>query len=281
MVVVKLIGGLGNQMFQYALGYHLSIRNSASLYLDVSELLERENSIHKVVRDFELDIFNVKYRIKKPATLPTIFIKFYKQIFPIQHIQELTPTFKSEILQLKGGLYLNGFWQTEKYFKDIEAELRQHFTFKMKPDEINKLVIDKIKSTNSIAIHFRRGDYITNPQANNFHGVCPDDYYRNAISKVKEKVSKPHFFIFSDDIDWVKQSFTFKDDHTYIDFNKGKKSFEDLRLMTFCKHNIIANSSFSWWGAWLNSNKNKIVIAPQQWFKTVQTDIVPAEWTQI
>jgi len=189
-----------------------------------------------------------------------------------------------QFLALPDHSYLEGYWGSEKYFKDIENIIRKEFTLKDKPDAINQKMISRIKNCDSVSIHIRRGDYIFDEKTNKYHGVCNLDYYLKAIALVAKKVKKPYFFIFSDDIRWAKQNLHLKFPCVYVNHNIGKKDYEDLRLMSNCCHNIIANSSFSWWGAWLNKNKDKIVIAPKKWFtdKSINTkDLIPKQWLKI
>jgi len=278
MITVKLIGGLGNQMFQYAIGRHLAEKNRTALSLDISTLLKRDE-INYTPRNFELNVFNVKYSklINKPSS--SYFNKAYNKLFT-STINEKGYNYDSQVLSNKGNIYLNGFWQTEQYFKDIEEIIRKDFTFKATPNAININHIKNINAANSVSIHFRRGDYITNSSAVDFHGICEPEYYQNAINEIKNKVTNPHFFIFSDDVEWVQENFII-DNATIISNNTASDAFEDMRLMAACKHNIIANSSFSWWAAWLNNNPDKIVIAPKRWLKNIEIDIIPVSWTKI
>ena len=147
----------------------------------------------------------------------------------------------------------------------------------------NKEVLEKIKSTEAVAVHFRRGDY-TKKRVADKYGSCSVEYYKNAVEYIAEKYPNPEIFFFSDDIEWVKENLKFPYNCSYVANNTGDKSFEDLRLMSCCKHNVIANSSFSWWGAWLNNNKDKIVVAPKKWLQDssfAQDDIVPKAWIRL
>ena len=140
-------------------------------------------------------------------------------------------------------------------------------------------ILDLIHETNSVSLHVRRGDYV---KLQHIHGLCDLDYYAHAIRFITEHLTNPHFFIFSDDIQWVTNNLKIGFSHTFVDINHGHDSAWDMWLMANCKHNIIANSSFSWWGAWLNQNPNKIVVAPAQWFADgQQTDIISDDWTKI
>lgn len=278
MIIVKLLGGLGNQMFQYAIGKRLSIKNNDLLILDLTDLLKRDN-INHTPRDFELDVFNITYADKiLPGEARSFKVRFVFK-YLTNKINDAGHTFNPKILDLKRNLYLNGFWQNEKYFEGIEHIIRQDFSLKTGVLPPGDAVIKKISSVNSVSVHFRCGDYFSNPAARNFHGILGLDYYKKAIAKINGLVAAPHFFIFSDDVNWVKENFIFEGEHSFI--SGGENPVVDMHLMSVCKHHIIANSSFSWWGAWLNLSPDKIVVAPKRWFSNHQTDIIPDQWMQI
>lgn len=269
-------------MFQYCIGMHLAIKNNTYLVLDLDEVSnntkkEREHT----KRSFELDIFNVKYIDSKR-------IKFYLWVMnmlnKIKIVNEDNFNFDKAVLQLSGNICLEGYWQNENYFIDISTLVRKNFQFVPLQNDKNIQLEKIITNCESVSVHFRRGDYITNKHAENFHGICSMEYYMNAIELIEAEVKNPIYFIFSDEIGWVKQNFSTNRKTVFIEGNKDNISFEDLRLMSRCKHNIIANSSFSWWGAWLNVNKEKIVIAPNRWFESEEhklNDIVPESWIKI
>lgn len=155
---------------------------------------------------------------------------------------------------------------------------------KYKSDVTNEQVAQNILSVNAVSLHVRRGDYVSNLTINQFHGTCSLEYYNQAIAQIAKKVETPHFFVFSDDPEWVKSNLKIDYSITIVDHNNADKNYEDIRLMSLCKHHIIANSSFSWWGAWLCRNPNKIVIAPLKWFndKSINTtDLIPDGWIKI
>ncbi|MFH1863761.1 MAG: alpha-1,2-fucosyltransferase [bacterium] len=250
MITVKLKGGLGNQMFQYAFGRKLSLKRQEILKLDKS-LLQwsiRQKIIGTIVREYELGEFNIK----------------------------------AELIKDKGKNYLEGFWQSEEYFKDIRPILLKDFTLKKKTNNFLKLK-KLVSETNSVGIHFRRGDYVKRAVTGKYHGVLNFDYYRKAIEIINEKIKNPHFFVFSDDILWVKKNFITKQPVTFIGGSHKLTNPEELILMSYCRNNIIANSSFSWWGAWLNRNRHKIVLAPKRWFrkKRAESGIVPRTWIKV
>ena len=295
MIIIKLQGGLGNQMFQYAIGRKLSILNKTELKLDLNFLLDRTPRPNFTYRDYNLNIFNLKVefatqeQIKPFVNYPDnkIKIKIYTYLFLVKnnkYINEKQPTCEPDIFKLTGNIYLDGYWQTEKYFSDIKNILYNDFTIKIPQDKKNQEIAEIIKNSNSVSIHIRRGDYIENKQTYNVHGVCDLDYYNNCINLLLKQIENPRFFIFSDDHQWATENLKLDYPITFVDHNDGSKNYEDLRLMSQCKHNIIANSSFSWWGAWLNSNPEKIIIAPQKWFSVTTRnikDLIPDSWIKL
>ena len=264
MIITKLSGGLGNQMFQYSLAWHLAIRNNDDkLRFDLSEF---KNDINN--RQYGLNDFNI---IGRPLLITDI-----KE--SLLSIKQKNHYFDKSVLDKKGNLYITGTWICEDYFKDIREVLIKDFTLKKGLDERNKKMLKLIKDTNSVAIHARRTDYVNNPSTKNFHGNCSLDYYYDAIFKMEELVEDPTFFIFSDDIEWCKKKLR----SSYSIFIEGNPPHIDLELMKNCKNFIIANSSFSWWGAWLSENPDKIIIAPDKWVIGVdEGDIVPKDWMRI
>ena len=290
MIIVKLNGGLGNQMFQYALGRMLAIKNKTRLKLDLTSFYHTKKS--DTPRKYSLNVFN----------LPEDTL-FYKPILPKSTITKKIHTlisknsekknnivieknykFDKNILNSPNNTKLIGYWQSEKYFNDIEKILKNDFTFPQKTSSKNNKLINSIKKENSISIHVRRGDYVKVKKTKEYHGILGVKYYQKAIKIINNKVNKPSWYVFSDDINWCRKNIKPDKNIKYIDHNRGDKSYEDMRLMSLCKHNIVANSSFSWWGAWLNSNMSKIVIATNKWFSNVSIntdDLIPSEWKKI
>ncbi|MEI6296923.1 MAG: alpha-1,2-fucosyltransferase [bacterium] len=300
IIISRISGGLGNQMFQYAIGRNLAIKNKIELVLDTSFF--QNNKTTDTRRDFTLGYFNCNFRKinnndERNIELPnmcdlSLFGKIKRKIFRLKEnlkplnkkifITEPSFVFHPEILEIKNGCYLSGVWQTEKYFKDIENIIRKEFTLKDKPTPKTEEWIKKIEKSNSVSLHIRRGDYVSNTKTNQFHGICDVGYYLRAVKIISEKIKNPEFFIFSDDIEWAKNNLKINFP-TYFVSDKNIPDYEELIIMSRCRHNIIANSSFSWWGAWLNENKNKIVIAPQQWFNSTTNtkDLIPENWMRI
>lgn len=290
MIIVRLIGGLGNQMFQYALGRQLAVKNNTTLKLDIQAFKDYK------LRNYDLDCFNILGNIATPDDLSgfipssdRLISKIGKHISvrlkgvqQIQYIKEQTFSFQPEILDLEDNVYLDGYWQSEKYFFDIKNIIRKDFTVKLPPDPINESIMKEIAECESVSIHIRRGDYVSNPITNQYHGFLGLEYYQKAIRLILEKVGSPHFFVFSDDPEWASENIKTDSPITYIKHN-GDKNYEDLRLMSTCKHHIIANSSFSWWGSWLSRNEEKTVIAPKKWFNAILDikDIYLDSWHKI
>ncbi len=290
MIIVKLLGGLGNQMFQYALGKSLALRNNTKLFLDEKDLLD--HSQPHVNRDFELSVFSLSPRFAKEKDKKEFFHipqgRWESWKYTLKHkwshyesIKEYNFGFDETVLSKRGHLYLDGYWQSEKYFGQHATIIRQEFAFTSPLASENKNLLSRMQEENSVSIHIRRGDYVNRPETHEFHGICSMAYYRAALDLLQSKTSNLTYYVFSDEPEWVNENF-FKDiSYVTIAHNKGDKSFEDMRLMSHCKHHIIANSSFSWWGAWLNSTPDKIVIAPKNWFKNPSInakDIVPENW---
>lgn len=281
MIIVKLKGGLGNQLFQYALGRNLALKNSTKLKFDITELEQDE------LRGYELDKFNISGSIATKSKMRSIQ-KSRKNIFSkllgrsYLYIKQNGLYFDATIMETRGNIYLDGYWQCENYFKDIRDIIIKEVTIKYEPDKRNKSMLEKIENSNSVCIHVRRGDFISNKKTSEVHGTCSLEYYHNAVKIIEEKVSNPEFFVFSDEPQWIKANLKLKHSTTYVDINNPEKAYEDLRLMSNCKHFIIANSSFSWWGAWLSNNPDKIICAPKRWFISAdEGDIVPKSWIRV
>ena len=176
-----------------------------------------------------------------------------------------------------------GYWQSEKYFVERSETIRSDFTFRIPLDVCNRELVATLDRANTVSLHIRRGDYANNSKTKATHGLCSLDYYQAAVNYVAERVESPRFFVFSDDIAWAKENLKIKFPCQYIGHNQGTNSYIDMQLMSLCKHHIIANSSFSWWGAWLNPNVSKIVIAPSRWFAkpTNVHDLFPPGWVML
>lgn len=290
MKIVNILGGLGNQMFQYALALALREKHPEEIIrIDTSAF-----NGYPLHNGYELKrIFNVNI---PDATLKEQMTIFYplrnyrmwqlgRKLLPKKKtvIVELNDMrYNPEIRELKTSGYYLGYWQTEKYFSDIRSNILDAFSFPQVSDRVNRNLIMELCGKIAVSIHVRRGDYLN---IGNAQGICTLHYYQNAILYMLKRVRPDVFLIFSDDIDWCRTNLSesFGEIQTiYVDWNKGKESYRDMQLMSLCNHNIIANSSFSWWGAWLNQNPEKIVIAPARWMNNGGwVDIIPNDWIKI
>ena len=283
MIITILESGLGNQLFQYAIGRHLSIKNNDRLVIDASVYL-----IDKL-RHYDLDRYNIKAEVGNIATC--FFARFAKNIIPkiekkitlpIKYVKERDTYFNNEILSEQRNIILDGYWQSEEYFKDIRDIILDDLTLLSNPDKENKKMLKRINKSNAVCIHIRRTDFVSDPLLQKFHGNLTPNYYKKAIGSICDRITDPEFYIFSDDPEWCKRNIFTNRPHTYVDINGPDKAPEDLRLMSACKHFIIANSSFSWWAAWLAEKDGTIIIAPKRWYREKdEGDIVPKRWLRI
>jgi hypothetical protein len=279
MIIVRLIGGIGNQLFQYAVARHLAEIHKTILKIDLSgfgnyKLRKYYLSPFNIQENFatleEIKVLGV-YKQEATGRLIARILKKPPKLAPT-HILEKHFHFDPEILRLPDGVYLDGYWQSEKYFKDIEDIIRQEFTVKTSQDSKNKELSELIASCESVSLHIRRGDFVSNFKTKRVHGICDLDYYSRAVKQITQTVNTPYFFVFSDEPEWARDNLKLSYQIKIVDHNGVDKSHEDLRLMSQCKYHIIANSTFSWWGAWLNARPEKIVIAPKKWFNTNKND---------
>jgi hypothetical protein len=296
MIIVRLWGGLGNQMFQYATARRLAVVNESQLMLDLgwySNIPPGDTRRH-----YELHPFNCVQDVASPEEVkalrgvdikrwPKVVKRVLKRtgLFMNQScVRERHFHFDPEILRLHGDIYLDGYWQSEKYFGDVADAIRKDFTLRTSPDSINKEIGDTIQSCEAVSLHVRRGDYVSSKSASQHHINSHLHYYEAAIAEVTARLRNPHFFIFSDEPEWAKSNLRVGAPMSYIEHNGPGKAYEDLRLMSLCQHHIIANSSFSWWGAWLSAHPGKIVIAPEKWFNRddINTnDLLPEGWLRL
>lgn len=290
------MGGHSNQLFQYAAGRQLAVKNNTELYLDLSWF--DSIPVTDTERVYELDVYPLKAKvieinkvgIRTQDRLPTLQERIYRKLGIDKRIwiqSQAGNGFDKSVLAYPDNTMLVGWWQSEKFFPDIREELLATIEPTKKPNKINQSIIDEINDSESIWMHIRRGDYITNKHARDFHGSRDKNYYYDSLKVLSSKLpesSKKNIKIFvcSNDLDWCKKELQLPYPVIYIDNRLGS---EDMRVAKHCKHDIIANSSFSWWGAWLNEYPNKIVIAPKKWFKNPiankETDIVPESWIRV
>lgn len=280
-VIVRLTGGLGNQLFQYALGRSIKISCGADVSYSTSAIALKNG------RRFMLGLFHTKVTTAEEPFSQTLVERFLYALMGKTYIREkhleYMPSLFSRI-EHGGTFYLEGEWQTEKYFQNIREQLLSEITLKNPYSEGAQIFSTAIAKATSVALHVRRGDYVTNPGAHATHGVCDLEYYRKAVETIMEKVPGSHFFVFSDDTAWVKENLELDPARTTYVSDSGVLDEEELLLMSECAHAIIANSSFSWWAAWLNKNPDKIIIAPKRWFASPalhSENLVPSSWLRL
>lgn len=292
MITVNISGGLGNQMFQYAAGYALARRLQQDvLLLDDMARIYGEGTRCKLGEVFSLDeklgrgselieFFGWRARPSMRRLMAKNIMRFFVprgMVFePHFHYW---PSFKA-LTEVK---YLHGYWQSPQYFEGYENDIRCSFQFKGGLTQADNEVFQMMRQGPSVAIHIRRGDY-TNSKNSQIYVQLGREYYQAAIRLMREKISDPRFYVFSDDPGWVRENILDDDSMLLVDHNTGINSFNDMRLMSLADHNIIANSTFSWWGAWLNQNPNKIVVSPRNWFQSPKmnsSDVCPSDWVRI
>jgi hypothetical protein len=286
MIISKITGGLGNQMFQYAIAKSIAQKRADKFKLDISFYPKQS------LRKYELNYFNIEENIAtnneiiKLAGDENFWFKLRKKLglnptrAKSYFLEKETAVFDKKVFDYEKNIYLDGYWQDEEYFRDIREELLKDFTLKNNISIEAKKYLKDIRNSQSVSVHVRRGDYIQNTHTNSVHGTCDLDYYQKAIKCIHEKVKSPNFYIFSDDIIWCKENFDFLENKVFVDDTKS--AFDDLELMRNCKHNIIANSTFSWWAAWLNTYEKKIVIGPKIWWNSrVDKNLALDRWVKI
>lgn len=292
MVIVKLMGGLGNQMFQYAAGRSLSLKNDCPLKLDLSFLLDRLNRpADFVFRDYDLDIFKLSVDFSEIEEVNHLkywnknekLNRFFNGVFGHKKSYFKQPHFHFDksFFDKTSPVYLDGYWQSEKFFEPYASVIRKDFEFKFPLLESSLELADEIKQTNAVCVNVRRADFVTSDT----HGTVSPDYYKTAEKLLNSRFDSLSWYVFSDDIEWCLENLRFNGRVKYITHEyAGKKFGNYLQLMTLCKHFIIPNSSFGWWAAWLSENPGKMVIAPEKWFNQGPTDtqdIIPEEWYKI
>ena len=284
MNIVWIDGGLGNQMFQYALAMKLGSLGR-EVKIDVTKYAE-----HHVHNDFELDrVFGLSCPL---ASVKEIRRLGYRKANHLTEFLKRTPfckktiyshesyAYDERVLELD-GYYLEGYWQSERYFFDIQDAIREAYRFPALTDGRHRELEAQMRSECSVGVHVRRGDYLRFPK---FQNICTLEYYGKAMDYFRKRFpGEARFFVFTNDMPWAVEHFQGKD-CCFVEGNTGTDSYRDMQLMSLCRHNIIANSSFSWWGAWLNENPDKIVAAPGRWINDPgedQKDIVPESWIKI
>lgn len=280
--VVQFMGGLGNQMFQYAFGRLLASELGIKVYyakktfdkikidvlgadidfIEMEDCRVSKSSFRHIVKNGIKQIFSKKF-----------FLRRYEEI---EHHR-----FDEGVFQVQGNHYFFGYWQSWRYLEMLKKHVASIFKFPEIFEQKHRVLLDGFRKDNAVAIHVRRGDYVANPEFNRVHGVCSIEYYREAIRQLREVVSGISIYWFSDDRDWVEEHLISEFGGTFV---RGNSDLEDLYLMSQCRHNIIANSSFSWWAAYLNESDGKMVFYPEKWYAVKDRrieDLCPLDWRKV
>lgn len=286
-IIVRVMGGLGNQMFQYAWGRFVAHKSGVPLELDVTTFDEGYEA-----RSYALDYFGItgpfasSDEVRRLRRRPFWMKRIGRYLFGVrtQLVRERkNHKFDRRMLRtVTPPALLDGYWQCAQYMEFARPVIASDFSFPVCVDSQNQKLLEQIKAEEAVAVHVRRGDYVSNAAFSAVHGVCSLEYYDRAIRYLHEHVDNPRFYIFSDDLDWAKRNLGVSSDSVFVDNNQDQPA-EDLRLMAACKHNIIANSSFSWWGAFLGDQSGKRVIAPRKWYAQGRTsgDLLPYHWVRL
>ena len=281
MIIIKIKGGLGNQLFQYAVGRAAALHHKAPLKFDTTIF-----ETYKLHNGYRLDQFAIQAEIAAENEIinlkgrsNVLFSALRKAglVKRKSYFKEKRSSYFDASVFKNNFVYLDGYWQNELYFSDIRELLLQELSPNNSMNDLGFAYLDSIKKSNSVSLHVRRGDYVNLKNIN----VLDVDYYMKAAQYIGKNVEKPTFYIFSDDLEWCKSSLTFLGDCIYVE--RTQTEIDDLKLMSFCQHNIIANSSFSWWGAWLNQNPNKTVIAPKDWLLNDpgSSNVILSDWVKL
>lgn len=274
VINVCLMGGLGNQMFQYAMAIALAERTSRTVNLDTRFL--RLTDAEHTPRAFALDAYDIHAAIDAVSLI---------KIKLMQKVRENESNPAQQLSKIpKGSVFLQGFWQSQDYFADYRQLVSRHFSLAGPPSQRIKEFSQRVADEpHSISIHVRRGDYVTNQAAAGFHGTCPLTYYQQAIRELKAQFPVRSCFVFTDDVEWVIKNFCIDLPFEVVAPDEASAPAEDIRMMAMCRHHVIANSSFSWWGAWLSA-QNGTIVAPKRWFANEQANadhIVPKHWIRL
>jgi hypothetical protein len=290
MIVVQLSGGLGNQMFQYAAGRGLAVRRGAELVLDSSWVDGRGGAVTSEVRRYELGCFQLEAKLAPVDEVGRLRRSLVPSRRPLLTELEEPPYGQPcpELLQATDDTYLRGYWQNVTYFESAEQELRRDFTFRPEIEGRHAELAQEIRAahTPTVSLHVRRSDYVTDPGVRDRMGTLEPEYYSRALDALGSGIGSVRLFVFTDDPDWCKENLRLNEQDVVVGATRAEADTwaSIMHLMTLCDHHVLANSSFSWWGAWLNPSAAKIVVAPRPWLQDSRWEEggrIPADWIRI
>lgn len=291
MIIVRIWEGLGNQLFQYAYAKSVELRRGEMVYLDWNHCNNRILDERLTMRECQLKNFRITlknydnvekyYFFLDGSNVVHKSIKYLAEqgVYPYKYYEEKDVSYKPELLNLKGNYYVQGWFQNALYFSDYEDVIRKEILPKKKI-KLDKELRGILEKQNTVAVHIRRGDY------KKLNNTLELGYYEQAVKEFNNRIEKPYFCIFSDELEWVKRNIKLDGKCFYVNEDRRLTDYEELMVMSRCRHNIIANSTYSWWGAWLNNNKDKIVVGPKNWFLDHRVincgiNIMPEDWIRL
>ena len=287
MIIVRIIGGLGNQMFQYAAARALALETGLEVKIDTTWYDEKRFAGDSP-REFGLDAFDVKLpKATKEEVTALKGLSYQARKYAAKVRRRLVGEnfgFDPAFFATPDGTYLEGYWQSAAYFEKHAAVIREDFQLSRGFGTIGEALADEIGSgEDAVSIHVRRGDYVSNSKVSRTYGVLGQEYYAAAAARVAKEVPGPRFFVFSDDIDWVRDNLRVGEAARFVS-GSSLTPQEEVLLMSRCRNHVIANSSFGWWGAWLDASPEKLVIAPRKWFvswRLRHRRTVPDNWIRL
>lgn len=294
-VTTDLVGGLGNQLFQYAVARTIALKTGAVVTLNLEWFDAVQFDKKNTVRRYALSPFDLPVELKRPwpgrlrivywlRSARSLLRRVLSFVGMSKIIRERKFSFDSNILRAEPPVRLIGYWQSWKYFDDVATVLRKEIGTPRRLSQESAAMMSRIVNSDAICVHIRRGDYISNPVANQAHGTCSLAYYQHGLDYVSASLERPHVFVFTDDVAWSCENFSTHLPLTVVDINPPERAHEDLWLMAACRHFVIANSSLSWWGAWLSLSAGKKVVCPDRWFNNVDhdtSDLLPPDWVRM
>ncbi len=293
MIITRLAGGLGNQLFQYAAVRRLAQHKGVDFALDITEYQTRARRVYR------LGLYNIHERLATPEEIlraqgqpqPGLLARVWRQrkrLVPYYRRSVVTERhpyhFDPRMLDLPAECYLLGYWQNEGYFAPIADALRAEFVLKAPLSAPSAALTREIEATEAVGVHVRRGDYAHNPGILKRHGLCSPEYYQTCARQILRQQPRAVFYVFSDDLQWAAENLDLGGPRVLVDHNGPERDYEDMLIMSRCRYFIIANSSFSWWAAWLSNRPDKQVFAPSRWLASAQdgaSGIVPAGWGRV
>jgi hypothetical protein len=287
MIMFRSTGGLGNQIFQYAVARHLAFRVGTEVVVDSGW----HRGVHSGMTPRSFELFRYRVKLREATPIEALWIRTVGGSMvgrlPVPRpwflCREKGFSFDPAVLDFKNFTVMAGLWQSDRYFRDIRDVLMEELQLREALPSKDVSLGEQARGCDSVSIHVRRGDYEASKELSRVHGLCSPGYYQEAFSIIARAVRSPVAFVFADDADWARENIRLDAPTHFVAHNGTSNAHRDLWLMTQCRHNVIANSTFSWWGAWLGSPRDRIVVAPKRWFADgpPSPDIIPGGWIAV